>query len=335
MIDTQSIRSAIDRLIKPKGSLGMWELLAERLCLTQQTIHPIVRPAEIILFAADHGVIAEGISLRPSMMTTVLIEQTSLGRSASAVLATQFGLPYRIVDMGTVVPPRVQDPVLISRRIGSGTRNLAIEPAMTLHEFRDALEVGAEQARQSLDRASRVVIGGEFGVGNTTSASCVARLIADVPIEQVVGHGSGASVESLHRKFEVVESATDRIFARCGRSIDEAALAAICGFEIAALAGFYVQSARQRQTILLDGMVATAAALIAHHFYPSVTEQLIATHLSEEPAHRLMLDRLNLKPMLEWQMSLGEGTGAIALFPLVEGAAAWLTQMARIDEVAL
>lgn len=335
MVPTEEIRAHLDRLVKPQGSLGQWEVLAERLCIVQQSLNPIVRPAELIVFAADHGVVQAGVTLWPSMVTTVMIEQIAQGFSASGVLAQLYDVDYHVVDVGTVIPPRITHPKLSSRRIAAGTKNLLEESAMTLHEFRQALSIGVDEARQTLLRGARVVIAGDMGIGNTTSASCLARLLADVSLSQVVGNGAGSSVQSLEKKRSVVKTATDRVLERCGRTIDEAALAAVSGFEIAAMAGFFVQCAKQKQTILLDGMIATAAALIAQQFLPEVVDQMIAAHESDEPAHAQMLARLTLAPMLHWNMRLGEGTGGLALFPLLAGAAAWVTQMARLDSLTL
>ena len=332
IVQSNEIRTYIDGLIKPKGSLGQWETLAERLCLVQQSLQPVVRPAELVVFAADHGVIEEGVTLWPSMVTTVMIEQIAQGKSASAVLAQLYELDYRTVDVGSANPPRINHPKLSIRRIAPGTKNLSKESAMTVHEFREAFAIGVDEARMTFQRGAKVVIAGDMGIGNTTSASCLARLLADVSMEHVVGIGAGANDQSLERKRAVVRLATDRVMERCGRTIDEAGMAAVGGFEIVAIAGFFVQCAKQKQTILLDGMIATAGALIAQQFDPEVVEHMIAAHESEEPAHTQMLIRLGLVPMLKWNMRLGEGTGALALFPLLLGAAAWITQMAKLDQ---
>ena len=333
MVHLNEIRTHLDRLIKPQGSLGQWETLAERLCLVQQSLQPVVRPAELVVFAADHGVVESGVTLWPSMVTTVMIEQIALGKSASAVLAQLYGLDYRIVDVGSVTPPRITHPRLSVRRIAPGTKNMLRESAMTVAEFREALSVGEDEAKNTLLRGARVVIAGDMGIGNTTSASCIARLLADVPLEHVVGNGAGASSQSLEKKRLAVQIATERVVERYGQTFEEAALASVSGFETVAIAGFFVQCAKQKQTVLLDGIITTAGALIAQQIYPKVIDQMIAAHESEEPAHAQMLSRLRLVPMLKWNMRLGEGTGALALFPLLAGAAAWATQMEKLENL--
>ncbi len=334
MVHLNEIRTHLDQLIKPQGSLGQWETLAERLCLVQQSLQPVVRPAELVVFAADHGVVESGVTLWPSMVTTVMIEQIALGKSASAVLAQLYGLDYRIVDVGSVTPPRITHPRLSVRRIAPGTKNMLRESAMTVAEFREALSVGEDEAKKTLLRGARVVIAGDMGIGNTTSASCIAILLADVPLEHAVGNGAGASSQSLEKKRSAVQIVTERVVERCGQAIDEAAIASVGGFEIVAIAGFFVQCAKQQQTILVDGMIATAGALIAQHIYPEVSKQMIAAHEAEEPAHAQMHSRLKLAPMLKWNMRLGEGTGALALFPLLAGAAAWTTQMEKLENLS-
>ena len=329
----ESIKEHLDALAKPNGSLGRWEELAKRLCKIQQTLKPVVAPAELVIFAADHGVIAEGVSLWPSQITTVMIEQIASGGSVSAALSDVYGIDRRVVDVGSKFPPRIEHPRLASRRVRPGTGNLAKEPAMTLHEYYQSLEIGADEARMSHLRGARVVILGEMGIGNTTSASCIARLLADVPMEVVVGSGAGATDASFALKQSVVNEATDRVLERCGYEIDDAALAAIGGLEIVAMAGFMVQAAKQHQLILLDGMIATAAALIAERIHPGTKDSMIAAHLSYEPAHGIMLQKLELTPMLEWSMRLGEGTGGLALYPLLVGAAAWCNNTIRIDQL--
>jgi nicotinate-nucleotide--dimethylbenzimidazole phosphoribosyltransferase len=332
-LNAHSIQTLIDGLIKPVGSLGKWEQLAARLCAIQKTYKPLAGPIELVIFAADHGVLESGVSLWPASVTSLMIEQIAIGKSASAVLSDLYGVDYRVVDVGSFNAPAILHPKLSSRRIGPGTRNLSHEPAMTLHEMHQALSIGADEARMTMLRDANIVIAGEMGIGNTTAASCLAVLLADVPLEHAVGPGAGANESTLEAKSLAVRSATSRVLERCGRTIDEAALAEVGGFEIAAMAGFFIQAAQQKQTILLDGMIATAGGLIAQQFYPEVTNYMIAASLSEEPAHSGMLRKLGLAPFLEWNMRLGEGTGALALVPLVQGAAAWFTHMGQLKQL--
>lgn len=335
LLTEESIKKHIDALAKPTGSLGRWEELATRLCWIQQTVAPVTSPAELVIFAADHGVIAEGVTLWPPQVTTVMIEQIACGGSVSAALSDAYGIDRRVVDVGTKIPPRIEHARLATRRVRPGSGNLAVEPAMTIHEFNQLLEIGTDEARLSHQRGVRVVILGEMGIGNTTSASCLARLLADVPLEQVVGSGAGATDTSLAQKKRVVQDATDRVRQRCGSNIDDSAIAEVGGLEIVAMASFMVQAAKQKQLLLLDGMIATAAALIAEERCPGTKDSMIAAHQSAEPSHSIMLQKLGLRPMLEWSMRLGEGTGGLALYPLLNGAAAWCSKTAKIAELKL
>lgn len=335
LLTEESIKKHIDALAKPIGSLGRWEDLTARLCWIQQTVAPVTSPAELVIFAADHGVTAEGVTLWPPQVTTVMIEQIACGGSVSAALSDAYGINRRVVDVGTKIPPRIEHARFASRRVRPGSGNLAVEPAMTIHEFSELLEIGADEAKLSQQRGARVVILGEMGIGNTTSASCLARLLADVPLELVVGSGAGATDASLAQKKRIVQDATDRVRQRCGKNIDDSAIADVGGLEIVAMSGFMVQAAKQKQLLLLDGMIATAAALIAEERCPGTKDSMIAAHQSAEPAHNIMLQKLGLRPMLEWSMRLGEGTGGLALYPLLNGAAAWCRNTARIDDLKL
>lgn len=359
----------IHGLCKPPGSLGRWEAAAKRLCWIQQTLRPSVKPAELIIFAADHGVVEEGITLWPTSVTTCMVETIAQGRSASAALSAEYGIDWRVVDVGCKIPPRIEHPRLVRAAVGPGTNNLARGPAMSAAQFEQAMSVGAEQARGAVARGAKSLIIGEMGIGNTTAAACLAAWLADLPIDSAVGSGAGATEASLRKKREVVAEALRRMerlsktrmspssVEQLSSIVPKASLGSselptvgysqnwnnwgqlfyheICGFEIAAMAGCMLEAARSKITILLDGMICTSAALIAHSIDPKVVDSMIAGHQSAEPSHCLMLERLGLKPMLEWEMRLGEGTGALAAYPLLMGACAWLSTMARIDELSL
>jgi nicotinate-nucleotide--dimethylbenzimidazole phosphoribosyltransferase len=329
----EQIAAHLNLLAKPPGSLGRWEELAARLCFIQQSLQPEVRPAELVIFAADHGVVAEGVSLWPSLVTTVMAEQIALGGSVSGVLSDLYEIPRRVIDVGTKTAPELKNPMLIDRRVSAGTKNLATESAMTIEEFDKAWRSGVDEAIESRHRGAKTMILGEMGIGNTTSASCLGVLLANIGVAQAIGQGAGATDDSLRKKRDVVEVASHRAKTLWGET-PKLAIAEVAGFEIVAMAGFMVQAAEQSQTILLDGVIATAAALVAEAMSPGCVKCMIAAHQSAEPAHRLMLAHLGLTPMLDWSMRLGEGTGALALFPLLEGAAAWCTRTASISSIA-
>jgi nicotinate-nucleotide--dimethylbenzimidazole phosphoribosyltransferase len=333
MLSTEDVWRHLDGLTKPPRSLGRLEELACRLCVIQQTLAPQTRPRRLVLFAGDHGVAASGVSAWPSAVTGLMVQTIAAGKAASTVLARESQTETVLVNVGTldsagdVVPAegiRYRD-----ARVRRGTRNLADEPALTRAEFELALEIGRAEARSADEAGNRVALAGEMGIGNTTPAACLAMLLADVPLAEAVGRGAGADDAALARKRKVVELAVRRSQEQFSTD-STSAMAGVSGLEIAAMAGFFLEAHARRLTILLDGYVATAAALIAEHLQPGTAGSMLAAHLSAEPGHRRCLDTLGLQPWLEWQMRLGEGTGALVLLPLVDAAAAIASQMATL-----
>jgi nicotinate-nucleotide--dimethylbenzimidazole phosphoribosyltransferase len=325
----------LDSLTKPPRSLGRLEELAARLCLAQQSLRPETRPRRLVLFAGDHGVVAEGVSAWPAEVTTLMIQNIVTGGAASSVLARATNTELILVDVGAQSPPLTPRPGYVVAKVRPGTRNLAREPALTPEEFDQAWEVGAAQARQAAADGMRVVAAGEMGIGNTTPASCLAVLLADVPPAQAVGRGAGANDATLDRKRDVVEAAVRRL-----RTIvteeRKTRIAAVSGLEIAAMAGFYAAAAKAGLTIVLDGFIATSAALVAQALAPGTPASLIAAHCSAEPGHAAMLAKLGLTPFLDtWQLRLGEGTGALLLMPLLDAAAAIVHDMATFDQAGI
>jgi nicotinate-nucleotide--dimethylbenzimidazole phosphoribosyltransferase len=259
----------LDTLTKPPGSLGRLEELAARLCLIQQSLHPATRPRRLVLFAGDHGVVTEGVTAWPPEVTGLMIQTILNGGAASCVLARMTGTDLVLVDVGSQSAPQDPRPGYVVSRVRQGTRNLAREPALTVEEFDQAWEVGAAQARQAAAEGMRVVAAGEMGIGNTTPAACLAMLLADVPVTEAVGRGAGADDVALARKRAVVEESVQRTCADFGAD-RKTAIAAVGGLEIAAMAGFYATAAAAGLTIVLDGFIATSAALVAEVTHPAL-----------------------------------------------------------------
>jgi nicotinate-nucleotide--dimethylbenzimidazole phosphoribosyltransferase len=325
------IRAHLDSRAKPPGSLGRLEDLAAALCRVQRTLAPVARPRRVVLFAADHGVVAEGVSAWPAAVTAAMVRTIADGRAASRVLADASGTELRLIDVGVDGPAWPDDGAYRNRRVRAGSRNLAVEPALTVDEFRAAVRVGEEQADEADADGVRVVAAGEMGIGNTTPASCLTALLAGVPADDAVGPGAGADAPTLDRKRHVVRATVDREHRR--RDADpEAMMAAVGGLEIAAMAGFFRRSASLGLTVVLDGFIATAAALVAERLGPGTTAHLIAAHRSAEPGHAAALRYLGLTPYLDgWNLRLGEGTGALLLVPMLDAAAA-ICRMASLAE---
>lgn len=325
----------LDGLTKPPCSLGRLEELAVRLCVIQQTLAPKTTPRRLVIFAADHGVAASGVTAWPMSVTGLMVRNMCSGGAASTVLARQAGVDVVLVNVGTSEEP-IADPSAVtalryrSSRLCSGTRNLSEEPALTIDEFQRSWEIGAEEASIAARDGMRLVIAGEMGIGNTTSAACLAMLLAAVPLLEAVGRGAGADDATLQRKRAIVDQAVLRARALVARD-PLTATASVAGLEIAAIAGFLVAAQAAGLTIVLDGYVASAAALIAKQQSPQTTDAMIAAHLSAEPGHARVLEQLGLSPFLDWQMRLGEGTGALALLPQIDAAAAIVGQMATLE----
>jgi len=328
----EQILEHLAALAKPPGSLGRLEELAARLGFIQQTLAPRTKPRRVVLFAADHGVVAEGVSAWPSEVTQLMVQTIANGRAASSVLAASTGTGLRLVDIGTIGPLTPEGPVLRNRRVREGSRNLACEPALTVDEFREAWAIGEAEATDAIADGIAVVAVGEMGIGNTTPASCLIALLTGHAAEDIVGPGAGSSQSVIARKLEVVRAAVQNARPFID-SEPESAMASVCGLEIAAMAGFYRAAAVGGLTIVLDGFIATAAALIAERLHPGTARPMIASHRSAEPGHGFALDRLGLVPILDnWAMRLGEGSGAILLMPLLDAAAA-IMQMATLQDV--
>ena len=330
MIDQAAALAHLDALAKPRGSLGALEALAARLAATQGTLKPQTRPRRIVLFAADHGCVAAGVSAWPSAVTQLMVGTIAAGKAASSVLARNTGTDLRLVDVGTLGPKLEPAPEFYRYApVRAGTGNLAVEPAMTVTEFDQAWAIGADEAVRALAEGCKVVAAGEMGIGNTTPSACLAMLLSDVPLDHAVGPGAGSDDKVMASKREVVAVAVGR----ARRGTDKAAIAALAGLELVAMAGFYAAAAEAGLTVVLDGYVSGAAALIAQRLAPTCTARMIAGHCSAEPGHRHVLAKLGLAPVLDWSMRLGEGTGALLAMPMLDAAAAIMTEMATLAEV--
>lgn len=328
-----SAHAHLDALAKPQGSLGRLEDVAARLAVTQQSLTPQTHPRHITLFAGDHGVVESGVSAWPAAVTTAMMATIAGGRASSNALGRASNCDLRLIDVGSISPITTPLPPFVSdQRIAAGTQDLSYGPAMSEAQFDAAWDVGAQAATTAIAQGYRVLIAGEMGIGNTTPAACLTMLLTGIDAATATGKGAGADDAMRAHKQAIVERAVERELPVL-RANPKAAIAALCGFEIAAMAGYYRAAAEAGVTILLDGYVSTAAALIAEHFSAGTARQMIPAHLSAEPGHRAALNMLQLKPMLEWDMRLGEGTGALTALPLLDAAAALLNDVATLAEI--
>jgi nicotinate-nucleotide--dimethylbenzimidazole phosphoribosyltransferase len=325
-----------DRLTKPRGALGRLETIGSQLAaIAGACPPPVPAPAAVAVFAADHGVVAEGVTPWPSEVTGQMVANFVAGGAAINVLARHAGARVVVVDVGvsTALPDGLSaDPGLIASRIRSGSGNIVTEPAMTGAEALAALDVGATLARRLVAEGAGCLVTGDMGIGNTTpSAALLAVLCGRAPSE-VTGRGTGIDDASLAHKVDVVTRVVARL-AAAGLGPDEplAVLAQVGGLEIAALAGFIVGGAAAGVPVVVDGVIALAAAVAAHALAPDALGYCIAGHRSTEPGASVALRHLGLEPVLDLELRLGEGTGACLAVPVIQAAAKVLREMATFD----
>jgi nicotinate-nucleotide--dimethylbenzimidazole phosphoribosyltransferase len=318
----------LDAKTKPRGSLGRLEELARALAAIQGTASPRAASKAVVVMAADHGVAEEGVSAYPQEVTAQMVANFARGGAAINVLARQVGARVVVVDMGVKAPVTGLAGVL-DRRVGPGTRNLARGPAMTRDEAVRALEAGIAVAADLAGGGVDVLAIGEMGIANTTAASALAAAFTGAAPAEVTGRGTGIDDAAHRRKVDVVRRALS--VNRVDAADPLGALAALGGFEIAGLAGVVLGAAARRIPVVVDGFIASAAALAAARLAPRAARALFAAHRSVEAGHGAVLRALDLRPLLELDLRLGEGTGAALALHLVEAATRVLDEMATFD----
>jgi nicotinate-nucleotide--dimethylbenzimidazole phosphoribosyltransferase len=320
-----------NNLTKPPRSLGRLEETANRICAMRRTLSPEIQNPSIYIFAADHGVCAEGVNPYPQEVTRQMVLNFLRGGAAINALAQAACAELYVVDVGVAGDPLV-DPRLLSRRIGPGSKNFCCQPAMSLEEALAAISLGIECAETAARNGATLLAGGDMGIGNTTVSSALTAAITGLPAEQVCGRGTGSDDAALGRKIDAVKRAV-ALHADAKHPVQ--ILAQLGGFEIAALCGLCLGAALQHIPLLIDGFICTVAAVLAVRLKPAVRDYLIASHLSSEPGHALLLNDLHLEPLLRLNMRLGEGTGAALAIPIVRAAVAAFTQMATFDSAGV
>jgi nicotinate-nucleotide--dimethylbenzimidazole phosphoribosyltransferase len=318
-------------LTKPPGSLGRLEEIANRVAAIQQTLAPTVDAAQIIVFAGDHGVTAEGVAPYPSAVTAQMVANFLAGGAAVNALAAAAGAGVTVVDIG--VASEAPSPTgTRGRRVAPGTRNMVREPAMTSDEVLAAITVGIEQG---LDAARRVdMIGlGEMGIGNSTAAAAITAALTGLPPADVTGRGTGADDAMWRRKIAVIEQALRARRPDPNDGLD--VLAKVGGLEIAGLVGVVLAGAATRRVVVTDGFIATAAAAVAVRLAPAAGDYLFAAHRSIEPGHAALLQLVAQEPLLDLRMRLGEGTGAALAFGVIRAAVAAFTRMATFESAGV
>ena len=323
-------QALMDLKTKPLGSLGRLEELAAQLCAIQRRVPPETGRKRILLFAGDHGIVAEGTSAYPQAVTAQMIANFARGGAAVNVLARQMEAELEVVDVGVAVT--VSGPTL-DRNVRRGTRNFAQEPALTSEEALSAVAAGRERATAAAEAGIHILALGEMGIGNTASASALLSLLLGAPPEETVGRGTGLNDAQLMHKRAVISRAVALHHAAVGSPWE--ILCAVGGLEIAALVGAILGAASLRIPIVIDGFICTAAALTAARLAPLSREAMIFAHRSAEPGHLLALRSLEAQPLLDLSMRLGEGSGAALALPLLEASARILREMASFEEAGV
>lgn len=319
------------QLTKPPGSLGRLEEIGIRLAGLQSTQQPALERVQVWIFAADHGIAREGVSAFPQAVTAQMVRNFAAGGAAISVLAKQGGCALGVVNLGTV---EVLEPLpgVLDRRLGPGTASFLHQPAMTPAQLAQALASGRDAIETAVATGRQLVIGGEMGIGNSTAAAALGCALLDCSARELAGPGTGLDAAGVEHKMAVIEAGL-RQHRPCAEPL--AALQCLGGFEIAALVGAYLRAAQRGIPVLVDGFIATVAALTAQRFSPAITDWLFYSHRSAEPGHRRLLQALGAEPLLDLGMRLGEGSGAAVALPVLRAAAALHGGMATFAEAGV
>jgi nicotinate-nucleotide--dimethylbenzimidazole phosphoribosyltransferase len=329
----QAARTRQDTLTKPRGSLGVLEDVSVRLAGITGDPFPSVERKAIIVMAGDHGVALEGVSAYPAEVTPQMVLNFLHGGAAINVLARQAHAHVVVVDMGVASEIGDASGKLIRRKVGLGTANLAKGPAMTRAQATEAIQSGIEIVEAEIARGVDLLATGDMGIGNTTPSATIACALMNEAPEKIAGRGTGVDDEGLKRKVEVIRCALEVNKPDANDGLD--VLAKVGGFEIGGLAGVMLGAAAHRKPVLVDGFISTAAAMIAATLDPGARDYMIAAHASQERGHKMMLEWLGLRPLLDMNLRLGEGTGAALAFHLVEASTRILREMATFDEAGV
>lgn len=322
----------LDRLTKPRRSLGFLEEIAARLAAIYGLDHPCLSGKLVCVFAGDHGVVKEGVSAYPQEVTLLMVKNFIAGGAAINVLASRAGAGIEVVDIGMAHDPG-DLPGLLRCNVRRGTANIACGQAMKLEEALAAIDVGIQRAFRAADRKINLLATGEMGIGNTTSAAALYAVWLNLPAADLVGPGTGLDAKGVQNKIRVVERALHVNQKHCVAPLET--LAALGGLEIAGICGLCLGAAARRCAVAVDGFISCAGALAAMRLCPTVKDYLFFAHVSGEPGHRKFFERENLRPLSSLDMRLGEGTGAAIAMQIMEDALAVYNNMATFDEAGI
>ncbi len=326
----EQLKHKIDFKTKPLGALGLLEDLALQIGQIQNTLTPELKNPAILVFAGDHGLTDEGISPFPKEVTWQMVMNFVAGGAAINVFCRQNGIKLKVVDAGVDFDFPEGVPV-VDAKVARGTRNMRREPAMTAEECATAIKKGRKLVKQEAAQDCNIIGFGEMGIGNTSPSSLLMHRFLNIPIEDCTGSGTGMHGEQLAHKMQILKEVSEKYDPKT----PEETLTTFGGLEIAMMVGAMLEAREQRMILLIDGFIATAAALTAIRINPEVRENCVFCHSSDERGHKLMLEHLNARPMLQLNLRLGEGSGAALALPLVQAAVNFLNEMASFENAGV
>jgi nicotinate-nucleotide--dimethylbenzimidazole phosphoribosyltransferase len=338
-----ALQTKINQKTKPLGSLGQLETLALQIGLCQKSLTPQLTEPSILIFAADHGIAAAGVSAYPQSVTAQMVANFLAGGAAISVFAKQHDLNLLVVDAGVNadLPPH---PKLINAKLAKGTANFLTQPAMSQADCLRAIQTGADLVIQQFALGCNCIGFGEMGIGNTSSAALLMHCLTGLPLQQCVGRGTGLTDEQLARKLSVLQQALVTWGEFANPNVDVGVrtspqpteiLARFGGFEIAMMVGAYLKAAECSMVIMVDGFIASSALLVASCLYPTVLDYCVFSHVSNEQGHQALLQHFNARPLLNLNLRLGEGSGIALAYPLLQSAILFLNDMASFAEAGV
>ena len=328
-----AIQQKIDNLNKPKGSLGRLEELALQVCLIQQTLSPSLAHPCHLLLGGDHGIEREGVSVSPREVTWQQMINFTRGGGGVNMFCRQHGFKLRIVDVGVDYDLSEVEGI-IDRKIARGTKNFLYEPAMTEAEHDQAIQVGCDLVDDCIAEGCQVLSIGEMGIANTSPSSIWMHLFGNIPLEECIGAGAGLDTPGIRHKYEVLSKAVanSKLYTLHSKL---SILRYFGGFEMIAAIGAMLRAAEKHLVVLVDGFIMTACAIAAIRLYPTAQDYMIFTHCGDESGHQRMLDIVKAKPLLHLGLRLGEGTGALCAFPIVDSAVRMMNEMNNFDSAKI
>ena len=329
-----AIQTKIDNLNKPKGSLGRLEELAMQVCLIQQTLEPSLAHPCHLLLGGDHGIEREGVSVSPREVTWQQMINFTHGGGGVNMFCRQHGFKLRIVDVGVDYDLSKVDGI-IDRKIARGTKNFLYEPAMSEAEFDQAIQIGSELVDDCISEGCKVLCIGEMGIANTSPSSIWMHLFTNIPLKDCIGAGAGLDNDGIRHKYDILSKALNNYSLFTIHYSLALALRYFGGFEMIAAIGAMLRAAEQHLIILIDGFIMSACAMAAIRLYPAAQDYMVFTHCGDESGHKAMLDAIGAKPLLHLGLRLGEGTGALCAFPIIDSAVRMMNEMNNFDNAQI